>query len=143
MSLASPTSRCCAISRCSVGYALVAGLVGLPLSIYGTFGIEARFGFNKMTWQLWLADMAKGLLLGALLGLPLAALVLWLMQSAGSLWWLYAWLAWSAFQLLMLVLYPTFIAPLFNKFTPLEDGAVKSGSRRCSPVAASSPRGCS
>ena len=108
-----------------VGYALVAGVVGLPLSIYGTFGIEARFGFNKMTWQLWLADLAKGLLLGALLGLPLAALVLWLMQSAGALWWLYAWLAWTAFQLLLLVLYPTFIAPLFNKFSPLEDGAVK------------------
>jgi STE24 endopeptidase len=108
-----------------VGYALVAGLVSLPLSIYGTFGIEARFGFNKMTWPLWLVDLAKGLALGALLGLPLAALVLWLMQSAGSLWWLYAWLAWSTFQLLLLVLYPTFIAPLFNKFTPLEDGAVK------------------
>lgn len=108
-----------------IGYAVVAGLVGLPLSIYGTFGIEARFGFNKMTWQLWLADMAKGLLLGALLGLPLVALVLWMMQSCGSWWWLYAWLAWSAFQLLLLVLYPTFIAPLFNKFTPLEEGAIK------------------
>jgi len=108
-----------------VGYAVVAGVVGLPLSIYGTFGIEARFGFNKMTWKLWLTDLAKGLLLGALLGLPLAALVLWLMQSAGALWWLYAWLAWSGFQLLMLVLYPTFIAPLFNKFSPLEDGPIK------------------
>jgi STE24 endopeptidase len=85
-----------------IGYALVAGAAGLPLSIYGTFGIEARFGFNKITWQLWL------------------------MQSAGALWWVYAWLAWSGFQLLMLVLYPTFIAPLFNKFTPLEDGTVKA-----------------
>ena len=108
-----------------VGYVLVSGIVGLPLSIYGTFGVEARFGFNKMTWRLWLADLAKGVLLGAALGLPLAALVLWLMGSAGSLWWLYAWLAWSGFQLLLLVLYPTFIAPLFNKFTPLADGAVK------------------
>jgi STE24 endopeptidase len=108
------------------GYALLAGLVSLPLSIYSTFGIEARFGFNKMTWGLWLLDLVKGLALGILLGLPLAAVILWLMQSAGSLWWLYAWLAWCAFQLLMLVLYPTVIAPIFNKFTPLEEGAVKA-----------------
>ncbi len=108
------------------GYGLLAGVVSLPLSIYSTFGIEARFGFNKMTWGLWLADLVKGLVLGIALGLPLAALVLWLMESAGSLWWLYAWIAWSAFQLLMLVLYPTVIAPIFNKFTPLEDGVVKS-----------------
>ena len=109
-----------------VGYALIAGAVSLPLSIYSTFGIEARFGFNKMTWTLWLGDLLKGLLLGILLGLPLAAVILWLMQSAGTWWWLYAWLAWSAFQLLMLVLYPTVIAPFFNKFTPLEEGAVKA-----------------
>ena len=109
-----------------LGFALIGALISLPLSIYGTFGIEARFGFNKMTWRLWLADMAKGVLLGALLGLPLAALFLWLMQSAGTLWWLYAWLAWSVFQLLMLVLYPTFIAPLFNKFSPLEDTAMRT-----------------
>jgi STE24 endopeptidase len=107
------------------GYALLAGIVSLPLSIYSTFGIEARFGFNKMTWRLWVIDLIKGVVLGVALGLPLAALILWLMESAGSLWWLYAWLAWSAFQLLMLVLYPTVIAPIFNKFTPLEDGAVK------------------
>ncbi|MEO8135655.1 MAG: M48 family metallopeptidase [Betaproteobacteria bacterium] len=109
-----------------VGYVVLSGIVGLPLSLYGTFGIEARFGFNKMTWQLWFADLAKGLLLGVLLGLPLAALILWLMQSSGPLWWLYAWLAWCAFQLLMLVLYPTLIAPFFNKFTPLEDGPIKA-----------------
>ena len=108
------------------GYALLAGLVSLPLSMYSTFGIEARFGFNKMTWGLWLLDLVKGLVLGIALGLPLAALILWLMQSAGTLWWLYAWLAWCAFQLLMLVLYPTVIAPIFNKFTPLEEGAVKA-----------------
>ena len=108
------------------GYALLAGLVSLPLSIYSTFGIEARFGFNKMTWGLWLLDLIKGLALGIMLGLPLAAVILWLMQSAGSLWWLYAWLAWCGFQLLMLVLYPTVIAPIFNKFTPLEEGVVKA-----------------
>ena len=109
-----------------VGFALLAGVISLPLSLYSTFSVEARFGFNKMTWKLWLADLIKGLLLSIALGLPLAALILWLMASAGALWWLYAWLAWSAFQLLMLVLYPTVIAPLFNKFTPLEEGAVKA-----------------
>jgi len=108
------------------GYGLIAGLIGLPLSIYSTFGIEARYGFNKMTWALWLMDLVKGVVLGIAIGLPLAALILWLMQSAGALWWLYAWLAWCAFQLLMLVLYPTVIAPLFNKFTPLDEGAVKA-----------------
>lgn len=108
-----------------VGYALVTGIASLPLGLYRTFVLEARFGFNKMTWKLWLADLVKGMALGAVLGLPLAALVLWLMEFAGSLWWLYAWLAWSAFQLLMLWLFPTVIAPLFNKFTPLEDGPIK------------------
>ncbi|MEP6702599.1 MAG: M48 family metallopeptidase [Betaproteobacteria bacterium] len=108
------------------GYALLAGLISLPLSVYSTFGVEVRFGFNKMTWKLWLVDLIKGIVLGVVLGLPLAALILWLMQSAGDKWWLYAWLAWCAFQLLMLVLYPTVIAPLFNKFTPLADGDTKA-----------------
>jgi STE24 endopeptidase len=108
-----------------VGYAVITGIASMPLALYRTFVVEARFGFNKMTWKLWVADLLKGIALGAVLGLPLAALVLWLMQSAGSLWWLYAWLAWSAFQLLMLWLFPTVIAPLFNKFTPLEDGPIK------------------
>ena len=108
-----------------IGYALVTGIASIPLGLYRTFVLEARFGFNKMTWKLWLADLGKGMALGAVLGLPLAALVLWLMEFAGSLWWLYAWLAWSAFQLLMLWLFPTVIAPLFNKFTPLEDGPIK------------------
>ena len=108
-----------------VGFAVVTGIASIPLGLYRTFLLEARFGFNKMTWKLWLADLFKGLALGAVLGLPLAALVLWLMESAGSLWWLYAWLAWSAFQLLMLWLFPTVVAPLFNKFTPLENGPVK------------------
>ena len=109
-----------------IGYAVVAGAVSLPLSLYQTFGVEAKYGFNKMTLRLWLIDAAKGIALAAILGLPLAALVLWLMESAGALWWLYAWLAWSAFQLLMLVLFPTLIAPLFNKFTPLAEGATKA-----------------
>ena len=113
-----------------IGYALVTGIASIPLGLYRTFVLEERFGFNKMTWKLWLADLFKGMALGAVLGLPLVALVLWLMEFAGSLWWLYAWLAWSAFQLLMLWLFPTVIAPLFNKFTPLEDGPIKERIER-------------
>jgi STE24 endopeptidase len=106
-------------------FALIAGLLDAPLEAYNTFRIEQRFGFNRTTWQLYLIDTAKGLLVGALVGLPLAALVLWLMASAGAWWWLWAWLVWVGFQLLMLVLYPTVIAPLFNKFEPLPDESLK------------------
>jgi STE24 endopeptidase len=108
-----------------VAFVLIGGLLDAPLEIYNTFRIEQRFGFNRMTWRLYLADVAKGLLIGAAIGLPLAALVLWLMASAGAWWWLAAWLAWVAFQLLMLVIYPTVIAPLFNKFEPLPDESLK------------------
>ena len=101
------------------------GLVGLPFSWWQTFRIEERFGFNRMTWKLWLTDMAKGLAVAIALGLPLLVLVLWLMRTAGALWWLWAWSAWMAFQLLILVLYPTLIAPLFNKFTPLAEGPAR------------------
>lgn len=117
------------LSRGILLIALVAGvsmLVSLPFGLYTTFGIERRFGFNRMTFRLWLADAIKGLLLGALIGLPLAGVILFLMQASGSLWWLYAWLVWSGFSLLMLVLYPTFIAPLFNRFTPLAQGALRA-----------------
>jgi len=102
-------------------FAAVGGLLSLPLSWWSTFRVEERFGFNKMTLSLWLVDLAKGTLLGSLIGLPIAALVLWLMGAAGPLWWLWAWGAWMAFNLLALVLYPTLIAPLFNKFEPLQD----------------------
>jgi STE24 endopeptidase len=108
-----------------VAFVLIGGLLDAPLEIYNTFRIEQRFGFNRMTWRLYLADVAKGLLIGAAIGLPLAALVLWLMASAGAWWWLAVWLAWVAFQLLMLVIYPTIIAPLFNKFEPLPDESLK------------------
>ncbi len=108
-----------------VAFVLIGGLLDAPLEIYNTFRIEQRFGFNRMTWRLYLVDVAKGLLIGAAIGLPLAALVLWLMASAGAWWWLAAWLAWVAFQLLMLVIYPTIIAPLFNKFEPLPDESLK------------------
>jgi STE24 endopeptidase len=109
-----------------VAFVALNGLIDLPLSLYQTFVVEERFGFNKMTWRLWLADAAKGLLVGALIGLPIAALILWLMGATGPLWWLWAWGFWMGFNLLLMVIYPTFIAPLFNKFQPLEDESLKA-----------------
>jgi STE24 endopeptidase len=107
------------------GLMAVGGVIGLPFSWYRTFVLEARFGFNRTTWQVWLADMAKGIVLAGLLGIPLLLAVLWLKEHAGAAWWLYAWAVWTVFQLLMLVLFPTFIAPLFNKFNPLPAGAMR------------------
>jgi STE24 endopeptidase len=109
-----------------VSAALVAGIIDLPFSLYRTFRIEARFGFNRMTLKLWLADLVKGLVLGALIGLPLIFIVLWLMARMGELWWLYAWLTLIAFNLALVVLAPSVIMPLFNKFTPLEDQTLKA-----------------
>jgi STE24 endopeptidase len=106
-------------------FVLIGSLLDAPLELYSTFRIEQAFGFNRTTLRLYLIDAAKGLAIGALLGLPMAALVLWIMASAGAWWWLWAWLAWVAFQLLVLVLYPTVIAPLFNKFEPLADDSLK------------------
>ena len=108
------------------GFALIGGLLDLPFDLYGTFRIEQRFGFNRSTWRLYLADLLKGLALGSLIGLPLAAGVLWIMGTAGPRWWLWAWAAWTAFQLLVMVAYPTLIAPLFNKFEPLADETLKA-----------------
>ena len=107
-------------------FVVIGGLVELPLDWYSTFRVEQKHGFNRMTTRLWLLDMVKGAAVGLVLGLPLAALVLWIMASSGGLWWLWAWFAWVAFNLVMLVLYPTVIAPLFNKFEPLPDEALKS-----------------
>lgn len=107
-------------------FAAISGLIDLPLSLYQTFVLEERFGFNKMTWRLWIADAFKGLLIGALLGLPIAALILWIMGATGPLWWLWAWCFWMGFNLLLMVIYPTFIAPWFNKFQPLDDESLKA-----------------
>ena len=107
-------------------FALISGLIDLPGTLYQTFVIEQRFGFNQMTPRLWLADLIKSTLMGAAIGLPLAALILWLMGAAGPLWWLWAWCAWMGFNLLLMVVYPLFIAPLFNKFQPLEDESLKA-----------------
>lgn len=109
-----------------VAFAVISGVIDLPLSLYQTFVVEERFGFNKMTWRLWLADALKGLVVGAIIGLPVAALILWLMGAAGPLWWLWAWAFWMGFNLLLMVIYPTFIAPMFNKFQPLEDESLKA-----------------
>jgi STE24 endopeptidase len=107
-------------------FGLISGLLDLPFTLYSTFRIEERFGFNKMTFRLWLTDLLKSLLVGVLIGLPIVALMLWIMGSTGRWWWLWAWGAWMAFNLLILVLYPTVIAPLFNKFQPLEDETLKA-----------------
>ena len=117
------------------GFVLISGIVDLPVSYYQTFVIEQRFGFNQMTFKLWLADLLKSTLVGALIGLPLAALMLWLMGAAGTLWWLWAWCVWMGFNLLLMVVYPLFIAPIFNKFKPLDDESlaarVTSLMKRC------------
>ena len=108
------------------GFALIGGLIDLPFSYYKTFVIEQRFGFNKMTLGLWLGDLVKGSIMGALIGLPIVAIILWLMGAAGRWWWLWAWAVWVGFNLLLMVVYPTFIAPLFNKFKPLDDASLKA-----------------
>jgi Zn-dependent protease with chaperone function/pterin-4a-carbinolamine dehydratase len=109
-----------------VAVAVVSGLLAIPFSYYRTFGVEVKFGFNRTTRALWFADLVKGTLIGALLGLPLAAVVLWLMRATGPYWWLWAWAVWIGFQFLLLALYPTVIAPLFNKFSPLPAGAARA-----------------
>ncbi|MBZ1349458.1 M48 family metallopeptidase [Alcaligenaceae bacterium LF4-65] len=103
---------------------LFLGVLGIPFTLYRQFKLEAHFGFNRMTLKMFVSDTIKETLVGALLGIPLIAAVLWLMSEAGNLWWLWAWALWSAFSLLLAFIYPTWIAPVFNKFTPLEDAAL-------------------
>lgn len=98
----------------------------LPLSYYRTFVIEEQYGFNKMTPAMFFTDLIKQTALGLLLGAPLLFCVLWLMEKMGDSWWLYAWVGWIAFNLFILAIFPTWIAPLFNKFTPLEDATLKT-----------------
>ena len=109
-----------------VSVVVLSSALDLPFSLYRTFVIEERFGFNRMTLRLFVLDLAKGALLGALIGLPVLAAVLWLMEKMGAWWWLYVWLFWLGFNLLVLLVYPTVIAPLFNTFTPLADEALRS-----------------
>jgi STE24 endopeptidase len=113
-----------------VSVAAITGAIDLPLSVYRTFVIEARFGFNRTTPALFVVDLAKGIALGLAIGVPLILAVLWLMAAMGGRWWLYVWLTWVGFNLVMAVAFPTLIAPLFNKFTPLEDRALKERIER-------------
>lgn len=105
---------------------VITSVIDIPFEYYRQFGIEQRFGFNRMTKRLFFTDMLKNALLGAALGLPLLFVVLWLMNQAGNLWWLWTWIVWVAFQMLVLLIYPTFIAPIFNKFEPLKDDALRT-----------------
>ncbi|MCG9082079.1 M48 family metallopeptidase [Laribacter hongkongensis] len=103
----------------------ISGAVGLPATLYSTFVIEARFGFNRTSPGLFMLDQIKGMAVGLVLGVPLLALVLWLFVAAGAQWWLWTWLVWSGFSLAMMWLFPTVIAPVFNRFEPLQDGELK------------------
>ena len=108
-----------------IAFAVINALIDLPVSLYQTFVVEQRFGFNKMTAALWLTDLFKSTLVSIVIGVPLAALVLWLMAATGAWWWLWTWGLWMGFSLAVLVVYPTVIAPLFNKFQPLHDESLK------------------
>jgi STE24 endopeptidase len=107
------------------GLMLVSSLIGLPFDLYRTFRIESRYGFNKMTLKLYVLDALKGFVLSAAIGVPLLLVTFWLMDKMGGLWWFYVWLVWLGFSLAMIAIYPNFIAPLFNKFAPLADAALK------------------
>jgi STE24 endopeptidase len=121
-----------------VAVSAIGSVIDLPFDLWRTFRIEQQFGFNRMTWGLWLKDALVGTAMGAAIGIPLVALVLWLMAAAGALWWLWTFAVLAGFTLLMQVLYPTVIAPLFNKFQPLDDethgplkGRVQALMQRC------------
>ncbi|MBI2534439.1 MAG: M48 family metallopeptidase [Deltaproteobacteria bacterium] len=108
---------------CAVG--AIFSIAGLPADLYATFGLEARFGFNKTTVKLYVADKLKGLMLGLVIGVPFLYVVLWLIEVTGRYWWIWAFVFICGFELLMIVIYPTLIAPLFNKFEPLKDGELR------------------
>jgi STE24 endopeptidase len=109
-----------------VSFGVITGIIGLPFDYYKQFVLEEKFGFNKMTIGLFIKDLAISTVVSAAIGLPLIWVILTLMAKSGDAWWLYAWLVWSGFQILMMMLYPTLIAPLFNKFTPLEDESLRT-----------------
>lgn len=109
-----------------ISLVVLTSILDLPFSLYSTFVVEQRFGFNQTTWRTWILDLVKTATLMLVLGIPLIATILWLMNQAGEYWWLYAWLVWTAFSLLMIWAWPTFIAPLFNRFSALEDASLKS-----------------
>lgn len=108
-----------------LGVGVIGGALDLPFDLYSTFRLEQRFGFNRITWRLYVADMLRNALVGLVIGLPIAALILWLMGATGEFWWLLAWGAWMVFNLMVLIIAPTVIAPLYNKFKPLDDESLK------------------
>ncbi len=109
-----------------VSFALLNALLTLPFSVYSTFSVEARFGFNNITPRLFVLDLLKSTALAAGIGLPLIALILWLMEKMGDNWWLWVWATWVGFSVFLMLVFPTWIAPLFNKFSPLEDESLKA-----------------
>ena len=111
-------------------FLVVTSALELPFGYYRTFNIEARFGFNKMTPRMWITDLVKQSLVAAAFGLPLVVAVLWLMREMGTYWWFYVWLVWMAFSVFVMAVYPAFIAPLFNKFSPMEEGSLKQRIER-------------
>jgi STE24 endopeptidase len=110
-------------------FVLVSSMLDLPLDLYNTFWLEQKFGFNRTTAKLYCTDLLKSTVLGAVIGLPIAALILWIVAHTGALWWLWAWGAWIALNLTAMVVYPLFISPWFNRFEPLQDEEVKSRVR--------------
>lgn len=109
-----------------LAFSFISGIIDLPMSWYQTFVLEQKFGFNKTTLKLWLQDMLKSSLVGLVIGVPLLAVVLYFMESMGNMWWLWTWVFWMSFNALLMLIYPTFIAPLFNKFAPLDDQNLKT-----------------
>ena len=105
-----------------ISFMLISAVLDIPFSLYSTFVIEEKFGFNRTTAKTFISDMFKGLALSLVIGVPLLWVVLWLMEQAGEYWWLYTWAVWSGFSLFLAWAYPTWIAPIFNKFEPLEEG---------------------
>ncbi len=105
-------------------FTLIGGIIDLPFSAWSTFRIEQKHGFNRMSWGMWIGDLIKQTILGVIIGAPIASLILWLMAAAGQQWWLWAWASWVSFSLLLMVIFPIFIAPLFNKFEPLDDASL-------------------
>jgi len=103
-------------------FSFISSMLDLPFSIYSTFVIEEKFGFNRTTVKTFIFDMVKGSLLGLIIGVPLLFVILWLMEQAGDPWWIYTWLVICGFSLFMMWIYPTWIAPIFNKFEALEEG---------------------
>lgn len=118
-----------------LSFMILSSLLELPFSIYSTFVIEQRFGFNRTSVKTFVLDLVKGTVLALVLGVPLLYVFLWLMAQAGAYWWIYAWMVWTGFSLLIMWIYPNWIAPLFNKFEPLQAGAtlerIQQLLRRC------------